>query len=174
MSRAVLRTRAARGLLAVALALSLVLGAAVLVLTDKPSAAPEIGLPDDAAAASVVSAARGIVSTAGLRQAAGGYAFLPCGTGDGPPYQATLHLTFTVPQANPVAYLAEVSDRLIAAGWTEGLKERLATKLTRDGLVALLERDRRRPGFATATVYGPCRVTTDHRRDDPAWTDVTF
>lgn len=168
-----LRSRPARSLLWAALLMSLVLGAGVVALTG-PGPGRGQTMSDDDAATQVVSAARRMVAAGLLRDATGGYAFMPCGADDGPPYQATLHLSFAVPPGDPGGYLDTVAARLIADGWAAGAGERFDRKLSADGVVALFERPSGRGGFATAKLYGECRVDGDHRRDDPAWTEVSF
>lgn len=173
-----LRSRPARVLLAAALALSLILGAAFVVLGDQPAEAPVVqgeALTDEQAADQVVDAARVVVAAAGLKDAAGGYSFLSCSTGDGPPYQAVLHLTFALPQQGSARYLDGVAAAMTARGWRESpaAAEHFGHKLTAGGLMAELSRNTENRAVATLRMYGECRNTSDHR-DDPAWTEVSL
>jgi hypothetical protein len=168
-----LRSRPSRALLGVALLMCLVLGAGVVAVSGSPEPTGE-PLSDEAAVAQVVSAAREIVATAQLHQAAGGYSFQSCAGGDDPPYQAALYATFAVPQQNPARYLQEAAAAVSADGWTRSpaVGEHFGIKLARDGLTALLDREGADTGFAALRLYGECRNDGDHRDDDPAWTEV--
>ncbi|ODQ90588.1 hypothetical protein BHQ18_10775 [Mycolicibacterium flavescens] len=146
----------------------LLLGAALVALTGG-GPRPGETMREDEAVAQVMSAARRIVAAGELRDVGGGYAFMPCDSSDGPPYQVTMHLTFAVPEDD--RRLDTVVDRLVADGWVPGADD---SKLSDDGVIALLDRPDATTGFATAKLYGECRVGGDHRRDDPAWTEVDF
>ena len=163
-------------LLWAALILGLVLGVGVIAtaakdpLQDTSAAA----MSDDDAVAQVVSAARQIVSAAGLQQPAGGYSFQSCATADEPPYQATVYATFAVPQGDPARYVKAAADAMAADGWTRSpvAGERFGQKLSRDGVTALINRDDSGAGVATLRLYGECRNWESHRDDDPVWTEV--
>ena len=74
-----------RALLGAALVLSLVLGTALIVVDRHEADAVQrhfASMTDEQAAAQVVGAARTIVSAAHLRDATGGYTFVPCGDED--------------------------------------------------------------------------------------------
>jgi hypothetical protein len=161
--------------------LSLLLGVAVLVMNHERARAvearehPADSLDDGAAAALVVSAAVDAVATAGLRQPAGGYAFLSCTNSSDPPYQVAAYLTFVLPQVNSVGYLNDVASALLANGWSETATsgEHFGRKLTRGGVTTIVHRNPERPDLATMRIYGECRVMTEHRNDDPVWTELT-
>ncbi|WP_099041509.1 hypothetical protein [Mycobacterium neglectum] len=174
-----IRTPPTRRLLWAALVLSLVLGV-VLVVVDRQEAgaADQVGvaLTDEQAVEQVVGSARKIVAAARLRDAAGSYSFVPCETESGPPYQAALYMSFTLLQRDWVRYLNEVASAMIADGWTDAptKAEHFGRKLTGGGVTAVLQRNLDVPGNATMRLYGECRNISDHRNDDPAWTEVSL
>jgi hypothetical protein len=163
-----------------AFALSLVLGAGFLLLTDPPAndtgtlsgAAP---MSDDEAESQVVDSARDIVERAGLSQVSGSVVFLSCTNLHDPPYQAAVYLNFALPETNSVKRIREVAEALVAAGWQEApaMGEHFGMKLTRGGVTATFHENQDDPRFAEMRIYGQCRVTSDHRDDNPAFTDVT-
>ncbi|OBK81959.1 hypothetical protein [Mycobacterium sp. 1164985.4] len=173
-----LRSRPSRLLLWAALAMCLALGTTVVVtgLGDRPPDRPAATITDDEAAAQVVTAARRVIATARLQHPAGGYAFMPCGVNDGPPYQAVMHMTFAVPQRDSAGYLDEVAAALVDDGWVRSVAEgeHFGVTLTTSGLTGLLTREPRQADSATIKLYGECRVVGDHSDDDPAWTEVTL
>lgn len=173
-----LRSRPSRLLLSAALAMCLALGAAVVVIGfgDGPPDRPAATITDDEAAAQVVTSARRVIAAARLQHPAGGYAFMPCGANEGPPYQAVMHMTFTVPQWNPSGYLDGIAATLVDDGWVRSVAEgeHFGVTLTRPGVTALLTREPRQADSATMKFYGECRVVGDHSNDDPAWTEVTL
>jgi hypothetical protein len=132
-------------------------------------------MSDAQAAAQVVASAKQIVSTAQLRDASGGYAFVSCQNANEPPYQVTVYMTFRLPQSNSVKYLRDVAASLIAHGWAPAAStsEHFGQKLTRDGVTAIFYRSVNEPDFATMRLYGECRNTADHRSDNPVWREVT-
>ncbi len=156
----------------------LALSATVVVigLGDRPRARPDATINDDEAAAQVVTAARRVVATARLQHPTGGYAFMPCGASQGPPYQAVMHMTFAVPQENSSDYLDGIAALLVNDGWVRSVAEGeyFGVSLTSSGLTALLTRDPRQADSATMKLYGECRVVGDHSDDDPVWTEVTL
>ncbi|MGE2722537.1 hypothetical protein [Mycolicibacterium celeriflavum] len=173
-----LRSPPGRLLLWAAFAMCLILGAAV-VITGREGARPDhptATFSDEEAAAQVVTAARRAVAAAQLQRPTGGYAFMPCGASDGPPFQAVLHMTFSVPQANSARHVDDIATALVADGWDRSAAEgeRFGLKLTGEGVTALVTRDPRRPDSATMRLYGECRVADDHSDDDPVWTEVTL
>lgn len=46
-------------------------------------------------------------------------------------------------------------------------------KLTRDGVTSTFHENPDDPKFATMRIYGQCRNMSDHRNDNPAFTDIT-
>ncbi|MGV0794954.1 hypothetical protein [Mycolicibacterium sp. XJ1819] len=177
-SRDWIRSPQSRTLLALALAMSLVLGATFVVVerTAQARGGPDAPLSDDQAVAQVVASAREIVATAHLRDASGGYSFLSCTDEASPPYQASLYMNFLVPHRDWVGYFREVASAMMAGGWrrapTNG--EHFGHKLTKDGVTSVFHRHLHDPGFATMRLYGQCRNTADHRGDDPVWTEVSL
>jgi hypothetical protein len=166
--------------LAAALVLALALGVVVLMVNHSQSRAgdarahPANPLTDERASAEVVDATLELTDAAGLRDPAGGYAFRSCNTADGPPYQATVQMTFSVPQGNSIGYLDGVASTMVGLGWTNAARaEHFGRKLTRAGLTAVFYRNTERTDVATMGVTGECRVVSDHRADDPAWIELT-
>ena len=162
-----------------ALVLSLVLGVALVVIDrQEADAAGQVAVPlaDEQAVEQVVGSARRIVAAAQLQDAAGGYSFVPCEIQNGPPYQAALYMSFSLPQSDWVHYLDEVAAAMIADGWTDAptKAEHFGRKLTNGGVIAVLQRNLDDPTIANMRLYGECRNATDHRNDDPAWTEVSL
>ena len=125
----------------------------------------------------VVGSAKKIIAAARLQDAAGGYSFVPCETENGPPYQAALYMSFSLPQSDWARYLNEVAAAMIADGWdgcTPTKAEHFGRKLTNGGVIAVLQRNLDDPTIANMRLYGECRNAADHRNDDPAWTEVSL
>ena len=165
-------------LLLAALLTVLVTGAAFLSLRNLRADGVALhGAPmtDAQAAGQVVASAKQIVSLARLQDATGGYAFVSCKNENEPPYQATIDMSFRLPQSNSVKYLRDVAASMAAHGWThaESMGEHFGQKLTKDGVTAIFYRSVNDADFATMRLYGECRNTADHRNDNPAWTEVT-
>ena len=118
--------------------------------------------------------AKEIVRVAQLREATGGYIFVSC-KNEQPPYQAAVYMNFQLPHANSVKYLREVAADMVAHGWKEAptTGEHFGKKLNKDGATAVFYRNPDDPDYGTMRLYGECRNMTDHRRDNPAWTEVT-
>jgi hypothetical protein len=172
-------TPRSRGLLWAALMLSLALGTAFIVVDRREADALQrniVPLTDEQAAQQVVGPARQIVATARLKEVTAGYAFISCVSENEPPYQAVLYMSFILPQGDWGRRLDEVASAMIGDGWADAPApaERFGRKLTSDGVTAVLQRNVDDAGFATARLYGECRNTTDHRNDDPAWTEVSL
>ena len=163
-----------------ALVMSLVLATSFLLLTTSPGdragsrsgAAP---MSDDQAAEQVVDSARQIVDTAALRGVNGSYVFMSCTSLHDPPYQAAVYLNFRLPETNSVKRIREVGEAMVASGWQEApaMGEHFGVKLTKDGVTTTFHENPDDPKFATMRIYGECRVTSDHRNDNPAFTDIT-
>ena len=64
---------------------------------------------------------------------------------------------------------------MAAHGWDEAtsLGQHFGTKLTKDGVTVVAYRNPDDRKFGTMQLYGGCRNMTDHRHDNPAWTEVT-
>jgi hypothetical protein len=163
--------------LAALIAMCAVAGA-LLWLTDRRAGEVHVqGEPmtDAQAAGQVVASAKQIVSAAQLREVSGGYAFVSCQNANEPPYQATVYLNFRLPQNNSVKYLRDVAASLAAHGWASAAStsEHFGQKLTKDGVTAIIYRSVDETDFATMRLYGECRITADHRSDNPVWREVT-
>jgi hypothetical protein len=132
-------------------------------------------MTDAQAAGQVLASARQIVSVAALRDATGGRAFMSCKNENEPPYQAAVYMSFRLPQSNSVKYLRDVAASMAAHGWAfaASMGEHFGQKLTKDGVTAIFYRSVNDTNFATMRLYGECRNTTDHRNDNPAWTEIT-
>lgn len=172
-------TRRYRGLLWAALMLSLVLGTAFIVVDRREADLLQrdiVPLTDEQAVQQVVAPARQIVATAHLDEVTAGYAFVSCVSENEPPYQVVLYMSFRLPQGDWGRRLDEVASAMIDGGWADAPApaERFGRKLTSDGVTAVLQRNGDDAGFATARLYGECRNTTDHRNDNPAWTEVSL
>ena len=165
-------------LLLAALVTALVAGAGLVSLRDLRSDAVILqGAPmtDAQAAGQVLASARQIVRVAQLKDATGGYAFVSCQNEYDPPYQATIYMSFRLPQSNSVKYLRDVAAAMAAHGWAPAasMGEHFGQKLTKDGVTAIFYRSVNDTNFATMRLYGECRNTADHRNDNPVWTEVT-
>lgn len=178
-----LRSKPFRALVAVALAVPLLLGAAFLVvdrLHSTPADAlehPVDPVSDGQSRTQVVESAQHIVSATNLHTTSAGYSLMSCKNRDEPPYQGEIYLTFAVPAAEQAdTYLAGVTATLASRGWAEGLppnNHAFARTLTKDGVTVIVYRHDDDPGFGVLGVYGQCRNMNDHRRDATTWTDVT-
>ncbi len=153
--------------------------AAVILLHRKPGADAVIlqGEPmtDATAAAQVVGSAKQIVSMAQLHGASGGYSFVSCMNKTEPPYQVALYMNFGLPQSNSVEYLRDIAAAMVSHGWalTPATGEHLGEKLTKDGVTAIFYGSGNDTDVATLRLYGECRVTADHRNDNPVWTEIS-
>jgi hypothetical protein len=172
-----LRSPWSMALLVAALMMSLVLGAALLVLNNRAAdaAGDRGGLTDAQAAAQVVDSAKQIVRVAQLREVTGGYAFVSCRNASEPPYQVALYMNFPIPQGDSVKYLHDVATAMTANGWSiaPSTAEHFGYKLTRDGVTSIFHRNPNDANFGNMRLYGECRIVADHRHDNPVWTEVT-
>ena len=165
--------------MAAAFVMSLVLGIGFLILASRGDGKSTEGgaapMSDDQAVSQVVDAARQIVDSASLRGVSGSYVFLSCTSLHDPPYQAAVHLNFLLPEKNSVRRIREVAESMVAAGWQQApvMAEHFGMKLTRNGVTTTFHENPDDPKFATMRIYGECRVTSDHRNDNPAFTDIT-
>jgi hypothetical protein len=132
-------------------------------------------LTDAAATAQVVDSAKQIVRVARLRGATGGSSFMSCANANEPPYQAAVYLSFPLPPTNSFKYLGDVRAAMVAAGWTDApaMSQHFGQKLTKDGVTSIFYRNAGDARFATMRLYGECRNLSDHRNDNPVWTEVT-
>lgn len=174
-----LRPKRIRALIAAALAVPLLLGAAILML-DRLHSTPEhpaSPVSDDQSRAQVVRSAQDVVAAAALRTSSAGYSLMSCKNRDDPPYQGAVYLTFSVPAATQAdTYFARITATLTGHGWTEGLppnNHAFATTLTKDAVTVIVYRHDDEPNVGVLRVYGQCRNMTDHRADATAWTDIT-
>lgn len=173
-----LRSPRSVALLVVALLTSLVLGIAFLVINERAVDAVTLDgepLPDAQAVAQVVDAAKEIVDLAQLEEASGAYAFLSCKNGNEPPYQVAVYMSFRVPQTNSVKYLGDIAASMVTSGWSDAPStgEHFGHKLTKGGVTSVFYLNLDDAGSGTMRLYGGCRVSADHRHDDPVWIEIT-
>ena len=175
-----LRSPAARALMLASLATSAVLGIGFLVIsTSRGAETGPLGgaqpMSDEEATTQVVGSAKQIVDAAGLRGVSGTSVFLSCTSLHDPPYQAAVYLNFALPETNSVKRIREVAEAMVADGWQEApaMAEHFGMKLTKDGVTSTFHENPDDPRFATMRIYGECRNTSDHRNDDPAFTEIT-
>jgi hypothetical protein len=178
-----LRSKQARALIAAALALSLLLGGAFLLLDRLHSTPSDVldhptnRVTDDQSQAQVVESAKQIVNLTGLRTASAGYTLMSCKDRDDPPYQGAIYLTFALPDAaRAYSYFPTIAAALVTHGWTEGLPPNdhaFAKILTKDAVTLIVYRQSDDPGLGVARIYGECRNMNDHRKDATTWTDIT-
>jgi hypothetical protein len=173
-----LRSSAARTLLFAALILSLVLGTAFVVIeaAQKPGGqASAVPMTDDQSTSQVVDSARQIVDAAQLRGVSGSFAFLSCTSLHDPPYQGAVYLNFALPEQDSLKHIREVAAAMVSHGWQKApaMGENFGLKLTRDGVTSTFHENADDRRFATMQVYGECRNMSDHRNDNPAFTDIT-
>ena len=85
-------------------------------------------------------------------------------------------MSFSLPHSDWARYLNEVAAAMIADGWTDAptKAEHFGRKLTKGGVIAVLQRNLDDPTIANMRLYGECRNAADHRNDDPAWTEVSL
>ena len=161
-----------------ALLTSLALGTGFVLIHNRTADAVRLSgqpLSDAQAAGQVIDSAKEIVAVAKLREPSGGYSFMSCTNANQPPYQAAIYMSFRLPGENSVKYLGDVAAAMEANGWTAApsTDEHFGKKLTKDGVTSIFYRNTDDPDFATMRLYGECRDTTDHRNDNPVWTEVT-
>ena len=178
-----MRAPRVRALIASALAVSLVLGGAFLVVSAlRPSPSEKLDHPanpvsDDATAAQVVEAAKQIVSLAGLQTTSAGYLLMSCKNQNDPPYQGAIYLTFTLPVgARPDTYFKTIAATLVTRGWTEGLppnEHTFGKTVSKDAVTAIIYPHDDDPGLGVLRAYGECRDANDHRKDASGWVDIT-
>jgi hypothetical protein len=168
-------------LLLAALIAALVVAGAIVILRKPGADAVRLqGEPmtDAAAAGQVVASAQQIVRMAQLHGAAGGYSFVSCKNKTEPPYQVALYMNFGLPQSNSVKYLRDIGATMVSHGWTRAptTGEHFGQKLTKDGVTAIFYgsgNEVNDTDGATMRLYGECRITADHRNDNPVWTEVS-
>ena len=181
-----MRAPRVRALITAALAASLLLGTAFLVVSAlHPSPTEKLDHPanpvsDDATVAQVVDAAKQVVRLAGLQTKSAGYLLMSCKNQNDPPYQGAIYLTFTLPAgARPDIYFKTIAATLVSRGWTEGLppNEHVFGKtVSKDAVTAIIYPHDSSPGdpaLGILRAYGECRDTNDHRKDTSGWIDIT-
>jgi hypothetical protein len=64
---------------------------------------------------------------------------------------------------------------MTANGWQKSpaMAEHFGMKLTKDGVTSTFHENPDDRRFATMRIYGECRNASDHRNDNPAFTDIT-
>jgi hypothetical protein len=178
-----LRSRQVRALIAAALAVSLLLGGAFLLLGRLHSTAsdaldhPVNPATDDQSEAQVVESTKQIVTLTGLQTRSAGYSLMSCKNRDDPPYQGAIYLTFALPAAARAdTYFPTIAATLVAHGWTEGLPPNdhaFAKILSKGAVTVTVYRQNDDPSLGVARVYGECRNINDHRKDATTWIDIT-
>jgi hypothetical protein len=177
------RSSQVRALTAAALAISLLLGGAFL-LVDRLHSSPSDSLDhpvnpvtDDQSEAQVVESAKQIVTLTGLQTASAGYLLMSCKDRDDPPYQGVIYLTFALPpEARADTYFPSIAATLVTHGWTEGLppnEHSFGKTLSKDGVTVIAYRHSDDPSVGVLRLYGQCRNMNDHRNDTTAWIDIT-
>jgi hypothetical protein len=169
-----LRTSRAITLLLAAFTISLVLGTAFVLVNSAPTPLVAAPLTDEQAKDQVVDSARQIATIGRLREPTGGYIFLSCKNEHDPPYQAAVYLNFRLSGANAVQQIRDIAAAMVEHGWREApsLGEHFGSKLTKNGVTATFHRNPNNANFGNMRIYGECRNMTDHRNDNPAWTDI--
>jgi hypothetical protein len=175
--------RPIRALIAAALAVSLLLGGAFLLVSrlhSTPSDAldhPVNPVTDDQTETQVVESAKQIVTLTGLRTASAGYLLMSCKDRTDPPYQGAIYLTFALPAAARAdTYFATIAATLVTHGWTEGLPPNdhaFAKIFSKDAVTVIIYRQDDDPNLGVLRVYGQCRNMNDHRNDTTTWIDIT-
>lgn len=178
-----LRSPSARALLAGALSISLMLGAAFLAVERfHPSRGdalehPAHPLSDEQTEAEVVEQAKRMVASARLQHATAGYLLMSCKDRDNPPYQGAVYLNFTLPaDTRADTYFQGIAAAMIARGWQAGTppnQHLFGATLDKDGITTVVYRDDDYPNRGIARLYGQCRDMTDHRNDSTGWVDIT-
>ncbi len=175
-----LRSSAAKALILAALILSLVLGAGFIAINTPPPAERDMlgdatPMTDEQATRQVVDSAKQVVHAARLHNVNGTSVFLSCTSLHDPPYQAAVYLNFGLPEANSMKRIREIAAAMLADGWQEApsMGEHFGMKLTKDGVTSTFHQNPDDPRSGAMRIYGECRITSDHRNDNPVFTDIT-
>ena len=178
-----LRPKQIRALTVAALAVSLLLGGAFVVVDRLHSTPADVlehpvnPVTDDQSKTQVVEPAKQIVTLTGLQTASAGYLLMSCTNRDDPPYQGAIYLTFSLSApARADTYFQAVAATLIDHGWTEGLppnNHAFGSTLTKNGVTVIIYRQDDNPGLGVLRIYGQCRNMNDHRHDTTGWVDIT-
>ncbi|MFZ1176759.1 MAG: hypothetical protein WAO15_10930 [Mycobacterium sp.] len=177
-----LRSKPIPALIAAALAVSLLLGGAFLLVGRLHSTSSDIldhpanPVTDDQSKAQVVESAKQIVTLTGLQTASAGYLLMSCKNRDDPPYQGAVYLTYALPAAAPAdTYFPTVAATLVDHGWTEGTppnNHAFANIFTKDAVTVSIYRQDEDPSLGVLRIYGQCRNMNDHRHDTTSWIDI--
>jgi hypothetical protein len=169
--------------MAAALAVSLLLGAAFLVVSrlyPPPSETldhPVNPVSDAASAAQVVESAKQIVALARLQTTSAGYLLMSCKDQNDPPYQGAVYLNFRLPAgARADTYFTSIAATLVTQGWREGLPPNDHTfgrTVSKDAVTAIIYPPGDDPSAGVLRAYGECRNVNDHRKDTSGWIDIT-
>jgi hypothetical protein len=178
-----LRSTAARAMILVVSATSLIVGGAYVAIDRlHSSAANAVEHPGPAATdaqtqSEVVEHARDIVAITGLREPSAGYLLMSCKNRDDPPYQGAVYMDFQLPpDIGADQYFRGVAAAMVARGWREGLPNNQHTfgrNLSKDGVNAILYPDTDSTTRGVARIYGQCHDMTDHRGAGAPWIDIT-
>ncbi|HTX95510.1 MAG TPA: hypothetical protein VME67_12035 [Mycobacterium sp.] len=178
-----LRSKQIRALIAAALAVSLLLGGAFVVVDRLHSTTSDVldhpanPVGDDQSQAQVVESAKHIVTLTGLHTSSAGYMLMSCKDRDDPPYQGAIYLTFALPDAAQAdTYFPAVAAMLVDHGWTQGLSPNnhpFAKTFSKEAVTVIIYRHDDDPSLGVLRVYGQCRNMNDHRKDTTSWVDLT-
>jgi hypothetical protein len=178
-----LRSTAARAMILVVSATSLIVGGAYVAIDRLHSSAsnavehPGPAASDAQTESEVVEHARDIVSITGLREPSAGYLLMSCKNRDDPPYQGAVYLNFHLPpDVSPDPYFRGLAEAMAARGWHEGRPNNqhlFGRNLSKDGVNAILYPDPDSATRGVARIYGQCHDMTDHHGNAASWTDIT-
>lgn len=178
-----LRAKQFRALIAAALAATLLLGGAFVVVSRLHSTPSDVldhpanPVTDDQSKAQVLERAKQVIALTGLQTASAGYMLMSCKDRENPPYQGAIYLTFVLPAAPPPdTYFPALAATLVGHGWTEGLppnNHAFARILSKDAVTVIIYRQDDKPSLGVLRIYGQCRNMNDHRNDTTTWIDIT-
>jgi hypothetical protein len=178
-----MRAPRVRALIAAALAVSLLMGGAFLVVSrlyPPPSETldhPVDPVTDAASAAQVIESVKQIVALAQFQTASAGYLLMSCKDQHDPPYQGAIYLTFRLPAgARADTYFKSTAATLVTHGWTEGLPPNdhpFGATVSKDAVTAIIYPPGDDPSVGVLRAYGECRNVNDHRNDASGWIDIT-
>ncbi|MGV0991913.1 MAG: hypothetical protein ACOYBX_00025 [Mycobacterium sp.] len=183
MDSAVVRSRPVMMLIAGALLINLVFGAAFITLhriKDLHGAAvdpPAHPLTDEQSKDQVMTTARQFVAAGRLRGTTASYLLMPCREDGDPLYQGSLYMNFDLPTIlETPALFREIARNLSAGGWREGVPPGHhpgGKVLGKDGMAAVYYRHPDVLGRGVVQIYGECRNVADHSMDTTGFVDVS-
>src|ERR1700761_1486603 len=174
-----LRSTAARAMILVVSATSLIVGGAYVAIDRLHStAASAVEHPGPAASdaqtqSEVVEHARDIVAITGLREPSAGYLLMSCKNRDDPPNQGAVYMDFQLPpDVSADQYFRAIAAAMVAHGWREGRpnnQHMFGRSLSKDGVNAILYPDTDSTPRGVARIYGQCHDMTDHHGAGAPW-----